>query len=278
MSGKSLYYKLVGITTRPNYWSCSAFSRYVQERTGVSTKPTAATGENWDKWQKENEKRFGYWFTEEILDHIQDVVYFPMDVFKNIRRYLRNRFIDKTHMIDTKLHRGEWHEIDHKLIHGMFETIVNFVEYEKAERMYISEIWEMSEKEDISTTAARKKVKKNVPSREQGLKYLDWEISLKEESPFQSAAAQEVKELYLWWKDVRPNRPDPMDVSGWSEYCDNQRDEGKMRFFSREDTTEEERKMVTNLLDKTNEIENQQYDEDTEMMVRLIKIRRSLWT
>ena len=35
-----------------------------------------------------------------------------------------------------------------------------------------------------------------------------------------TTAATEQKRLYDWWKNIRPNRPDPNVESGWNEFCD----------------------------------------------------------
>jgi hypothetical protein len=45
-----------------------------------------------------------------------------------------------------------------------------------------------------------------------------------------------------------------------------------------EDKTPEEAEMCRTALDKSNEIEAAYNKEDEEMMIRLIKIRESLWT
>jgi hypothetical protein len=45
-----------------------------------------------------------------------------------------------------------------------------------------------------------------------------------------------------------------------------------------EDKSEEEAKMCQTALDKSRELELQYATEDEEMMIRLIKVRESLWT
>ena len=59
-------------------------------------------------------------------------------------------------------------------------------------------------------------------SRELGLKYLEWEMNLMDDDKVhltsQAKAAQEQYELYTWWKDIRPNRPDPYEVAGYNAY------------------------------------------------------------
>jgi hypothetical protein len=126
---------------------------------------------------------------------------------------------------------------------------------------------------------------------EAGLAYLDWASELKMddhmgvgkgengygEPTYQALAAREIKELYLWWKEVYPKRPDPHDAGGWSAYCEMRR-QGGCDFFDMEDKTPEEADMGRTALDKSHEIETAYDKEDEAMMIRLIRVRQSLWT
>jgi hypothetical protein len=124
---------------------------------------------------------------------------------------------------------------------------------------------------------------------EAGLSYLNWAKDLtnvefldedkkhEAELTHQALAAREILELYHWWKEVYPKRPDPYDASGWSAYCEMRRAAGR-DFFDMEDKTPEEAEMSRTALDKSQEIESAYNKEDEEMMIRLIKIRQSLWT
>lgn len=78
--------------------------------------------------------------------------------------------------------------------------------------------------------------------------------------------------MFLWWKDVRPNRPDPYDVSGWSDVSD------KWNIMSSKDDCKEKRKEIDAARIKINQIEEQYEKEDTEMMKCLIDVRKALWT
>jgi hypothetical protein len=51
-----------------------------------------------------------------------------------------------------------------------------------------------------------------------------------------------------------------------------------LAFLGSESETEDERKETMRILDLCQKIEQEQKDEDTQMMIRLIKIRESLWT
>lgn len=72
------------------------------------------------------------------------------------------------------------------------------------------------------------------------------------------------------------NRPDPHDASGWTEYCERKRQEGG--HFLGEAKDPELKAFGRRALDKTQEIEKAYEQEDTEMLIRLIKVRDRLWT
>lgn len=91
----------------------------------------------------------------------------------------------------------------------------------------------------------------------------------------QALDAKEVFELYTWWKTTRPSRPDQYDVSGWSDYYGKRHKNIESLF---EDQSEEEKAESRAILDKINAIEKAYAEEDEAMMIRLIKIRHSLWT
>lgn len=264
-SFKKLYYWMVGHPgTRIDYWSCGKFADKIRALFHVEPKPHAATGEEWDRWHKANKRNVGYWIAEELLNNLQDIWYFPKDVYRNILRYYKNRFVDKSHYLSTKLKAGEYHEIETRMLHGLFETLVDFVEYEKAHMHMISHPGE-------------KRVK--LPNAELGLKYLDWEINLGDQSPLQSEGAKEVLELYKWWKEVRPQRPDTWEASGLAAFYDAKRedkDEDDGGFLRQEPPNVQAESSI--LFDVRAKIEQMYDDEDTEMMIRLIKVRERLWT
>jgi hypothetical protein len=95
----------------------------------------------------------------------------------------------------------------------------------------------------------------------------------------QAIRAKEIKELYLWWTTTYRNRPDVHDASGWSEYCEACRlaNGGKLSWGSM-DKDPALKKMGDKALKLSQKIEKQYNDEDEAMMIRLIKVRDSLWT
>jgi hypothetical protein len=99
----------------------------------------------------------------------------------------------------------------------------------------------------------------------------------KAEPTSQAVYAKEMKDLYTWWTVTYRNRPDPYDVSGWTEYCEKSRILNDGRLFGSKKTPE-----LKEMSDKSHkllqEIEAAYTKEDEEMMIRLIKIRDGLWT
>lgn len=270
--------------TRVNYWGCSRFADWLRSFVKVK-KPNAATMEDWDEWKKTYKEShpFNYWLTEEFLDNVQNVVMFIPDIVDEARYYLRNRFFDKLHYLPTKLKPGQYYDLDTRLLHGMFESFVDFIEIEKA---WMHVVFNAEDKKKYNYPWwTRKRWTHLIRFRcpEAGLDHIAWEISLDSDPsdvenyvPSQAADAREQLALYKWWKETRPARPDPYDASGWSEICERQI--GKGSFLRNKNRTEEEEQEARAALDKSNEIEQQYDNEDTEMMIRLIKIRKGLWT
>ncbi len=206
-----------------------------------TSKPFAATSEEWRTWQDmAKEKKFRYWLAEEGLDHLQNFVTWPKDQAKKIRCYINNRWISKSHALTSSLERGQWYDFDMRLLYSAFDELVNFVEIELASSSINS-----SEKKYKSSWGGR--------SPEAEIDHLKWASELKNKNngnlndrqpSRQALAAQETLALYQWWKVERPNRPDPNSIASQ---------------------------------EKLN-LENKQDDEDTAMLIRLVKIRQSLWT
>jgi hypothetical protein len=125
---------------------------------------------------------------------------------------------------------------------------------------------------------------------EAGMEYLKWASSLtnvdfldedkKHEAvpTYQATSAKEIIELYTWWTVTYRNRPDAYEASGWTAACEASRiaNGGKLSFSSDKDPVlKKASDKAHKLLQK---IEADYEKEDEAMMIRLIKIRQSLWT
>jgi hypothetical protein len=276
---------------RANYWSCSPFADWLRG----TAKLEAGTSKEWRLWKQaaKDTHPIRYWIVEEGLDYIQDFVNWPADKFHSIRYYINNRWVSRTNSLTAHkrdIKPGEWRDVGNRFLPCMFNELVDFVEVEQA---WHHVLWSDEEQKKYQVPWWRKSFLRWRTWRcaEAGLEYLRWASNLKiDESmgvepgeegygdpTYQAKAAQEIIALYTWWKEVYPNRPDVYDVSGWTEYCATRR-KSDFDFFDFDDETEEDKKKSKQSLDKINELELQYEQEDEEMMIRLIKIRKSLWT
>lgn len=276
-----------------NYWSCTKFADWIRGTSKIS----AGTEEEWRAWKSiAKKKKVRYWLAEEGLDHLQNVLNWPKNRLQDIRHYVDNRWISKTHTLtSSNLKRGQWHEFDTRLLYSSFDSLVDFVEIELAWfHMICSDEAYKKYKTPWHHSIFRFRVRRNP---ECGLEYLNWAASLCHDEEWvdpndpdfgkptnQALAAQEMLALYNWWKEVRPARQDPMDGSGWSNYCCERRKKAEAQGSDlilpilEGNETEEEKAHAHQILEVCHEIESEQENEDTEMLIRLIKIRKYLWT
>lgn len=223
--------------------------------------PPYAEMEEWDNIDKNNHSKYPirYWLNETLIPN----VWWPIERnYNNIVSYIRFGFFEKMHFINTGL-KPDYYDADTRLLHGMFSLLKDFVEVEKA---WMEAVFNKDYKRPFW------KLNNRFRNREFGIEYLNWEISLGDEheeaNKSQAGAAQIIKDLYLWWVDERPNRMDPYDLLP------------KEPVFNKElirniDKISPERKKIYKEIHK---LEEQYYKEDTEMLIKLIKIRRNLWT
>jgi hypothetical protein len=274
---------------RSNYWSCTKFADWIRG----TPKRGALTADGWAEWEDEAKayNPIRYWIAEEALDAVQNFIWWPVDQLYAVKYYINNRFVTRTHSLTAHprdIKPGQWQDVGNRFLPCLFNELVDFVEIETA--------WSHIAWSD----EARKKYKapfwasgwfrwRTWRCPQAGLDHLDWAMTLtdeewleegekhKAEPTGQAIRAKELKELYIWWTTVYPNRPDPYEVSGWSAYCDAKRDLNEGRLFGSEETAEL-RKQGDKALKLSSKIEKQYDDEDERMMIRLIKARDSLWT
>lgn len=212
-----------------------------------------------------------FWFLSvAIPDSIETAFTWPFRKWNDIVWWLRYRYSPKYryYLIDTKLKPG-YYDADHRMLHGLFSLLVDFVECEKGWMQRI-----MGENEKKVGFIERWRFR----DRDAGIRYLTWEATLDnpalpplDQVPSQAEAAREILELYKWWTENYPNRLDPSDASGWSDECEKQRANGSL--LNQPLTTSGKF-----ALDKYREIEERYYAEEQEMLKRLIDLRHRLWT
>lgn len=274
-----------------NYWSCSKFADWLR---GTS-KPGAETSKGWRVWNElaKTSHPVRYWIAEELLDRIQSFLRLPIDAVYGVKYYINNRWVTRTHCLTAHprdIKPGHWCDVGYRFLPCLFNELVDFVEVELA---WWHIVWD--DKQAAAFKApfyARGWWRWRVwRSQAAGLANLEWQRNLRHDEEWigaddplygkltpQAEKANEILALYMWWTVERPVRPDPHDASGWTAWCDRRRQEDGSPFWDLEDRNEEEREQSRRILDECHRLEQQQEQEDTDMMIRLIKIRQGLWT
>lgn len=278
-----------------NYWTCSKFADWIRG----TAKLGAATAEDWEEWRITAKMRhsFRYWLAEEGLDYIQNfVMYIPEKIYA-AKYYINNRFITRTHALTAHprdIKPGEWCDVGNRFLPCLFNELVDFVEVELA-------WWH------LAWADKQERAKYKAPwynfgwfrvrgwrCAQAGLDNLEWQRNLKYNEDWmdkddprfgkptpQAETAQEILDLYTWWTQTYRNRPDPMEASGWTAYCDAKREETgneSVLSFMKETKNPALKKQGDKAHKALYKIEAAYEKEDEQMMIRLIKIRRGLWT
>jgi hypothetical protein len=276
---------------RSHYWTIGKFADWVRG----TPKLKMGTGEEWDEWTRKAQgvSPLRYWLAEEGLDYAQKIVFWPTDTLYAIKYYVNNRWVTRTHSLTAHprdIKPGQWCDVGNRFLPCLFNELVDFVEVELA-------WWHLA-------WSPEERPKYNMPwwavgwwrvrtwrCPQAGLDNLEWQSNLRwkedevgsdfkglgELTP-QAKNALEILALYKWWTEVYRNRPDPHDASGWTAYCELSRlaNGGKLSFSG--DKTPELRKASKLAMKELRKIEAAYEKEDEQMMIRLIKIRNSLWT
>ena len=276
---------------RSNYWTIGKFADWLRG----TPKLKCGTSEEWDAWteQAKTAHPIRWWIAEEGLDHLQKFVYYIPDRLNDIRYYINNRWITRSHALTAHprdIAPGTWRDVGNRFLPCLFNELVDFVEIEQA---WHHCIWSDDAKTKFDVPWYRKGWLRLRTWRcpEAGMEYLRWAETLtneefleegekhKAEPTYQAKAAKEIIELYTWWTTTYRNRPDPMDASGWSAHCEAMRVKYPGSMFSSLNSKDPADRKASDRAHKLlQKIEAAYEKEDEAMMIRLIKIRDGLWT
>lgn len=253
------------------YWSLSLLAKRIRTTFGLEN-PEFGTLEAWDihRYVSMRKAPFVYWLTNVGFNAAQDFVYFPYRKAQELTSYIDNRWTSHSHSIVTNLKRGEWHECDELMLYAMMTLMNDFILNQKAWMEYCSNNKTHNYKLPFWKTMWPFRRFTALNSEEMGLNYLRWEKTLVYGSEMgldsndsfynkptpQAKAAKELYTLYHWWNYVRPLRLDLYD----------------------ENYEELKNKLGSDYIQKIAKIDEEYYNEDTDMLSRLVKIRVNLWT
>ena len=275
---------------RNHYWTIGKFADWLRG----TPSPGAQTSRGWREWKQQAQAAhpIRYWIAEEGLDYLQQFVFYIPDKIYGLKYYVNNRWVTRTHALTAHprdIKPGDWCDVGNRFLPCLFNELRDFVEVELA-------WWH------IAWDSGSERKKYNAPfwatgwfrwrtwrCPQAGLDNLAWQMKLTNEEfleddqkhlaepTYQANNAKEILALYKWWTEVYPNRPDPYEAGGWSAYCEQRRQAGN-DLLDFEDRTPEQAEQSRQALDTTQSIEDKYNQEDEEMMIRLIRIRQSLWT
>lgn len=229
---------------------------------GVSPN-VARTAGGWDNFRKFHKKNnpIRYFLNEKL----EETFIWPWSMpLRRAKEWVEYRTTRRYHIVETGMKPG-YADLSEKLLHVNFNMLKDFIEKEKGH------MW--SYHEDSTDH-----------DEQPGVSHLLWEMTLDLDESWggnkaQAENAREQYELYNWWTNDRPYRTEPMDTPEHNAYW-KMRDEiykGEC-FFCRDKDTPELKELQKKAYDLSDKLENLYSKEDEEMLIRLIKIRSSLWT
>lgn len=203
-----------------------------------------------------------YWYI--LRTHVTEFWYILRTY---VRQFVYKFIINPNNVMYSRLPRA-YYDKDVIMLHANFETLVDFVEIELANMWAISNNRGNKSFFDFMFPESNR-------SAADGKSQLAWEMSLpEEENKDQVKTAKEIAALYDWWKNDRPKRKDPYE-DYHNEYSSqmiaNFDENGNfvLKPISRKQAA---------ALRKAYKEEERQHKEDEKMLIRLMKIRRCLWT
>jgi hypothetical protein len=182
----------------------------------------------------------------------------------------------------------EYHEIDELMLFVNFQFLADYIELELAQiTSYRSNL-----------TKLQKLYRRWMPYNIQklffkrdgaaGIKEIQFQIKHTTHKESKNNL-KKIIELYKWWSSVRPNRIDGFRQSGLDKFHRDMREKYpemlsfKLHmilagFDDKQDVEEKDIKKYHMLLDKMTKIDDKHDQEDTNMLITLIKLRHYLWT
>jgi hypothetical protein len=271
-------------------YSNSKFFIWFRSLLGIN-KPAALPFGQWEVWEQDlkSARPVAFWLTETLPDLLEKPRDWIVDPINDLAYYLRMRFVYRSHYVHTNLEPGRHHEFDEKILRGAFTELTNFVEVECA---WMFCIWndENARRYRVPWWRHYGLLRWSLwRSPGAGIAQLKWQIDLdsadkdpQERNPGQADYAREVLLLYTWWTQVRRDRDEDFAwiESGYREFSKEITEKygSDWEFENRVNLTQKEKDRKRKLYDCISELENNAEQEDNDMLMRLIKIRKSLWT
>ena len=215
-----------------------------------------------------------------LKEKIEDFYWGLSRPFRNALSWIQHRTWDKYHVLPTGLEPG-YQDADVRMLHANFNLLVDHVEVELAWMYRFC----FNTKENPLKVSFWKRKFGGFRNAEWGLKYLNQKIKSPEnQDPMCSILdkqervnSKKMLDLYTWWTVDRPARKDPYDeVDRLIQEHKEKTGEDYYTIYILKNKKFPDK--FSKAYKKAHKETDRQYEEDTQKLVELIKLRGSLWT
>lgn len=237
--------------------------------------PGSLSSKGWRLFDKEfkEEAPIRYWIKEDF----KHAIIYPIKwKYRAISDWIRYRTYDRCHVVKTGLKPG-YCDITTQMLNVSFNMLKDFVECELAWSRFQ---WESTLPWYRKIRIVRRYIRATFRDPKLGLEHLDWAATLddprlppKDRCDHQAISARETRELYIWWVNTRPARKE-IEIPKYKDQglgilspLDEDFDRNSPDFKKFEEAMKTQR-----------DLDEEWKIEDTEMLVRLVKVREGLWT
>ena len=273
------------------YYAGNSFFRWLRTKVFKIEKPHALPLSQWSSWEEKfkDEHPFAFFLTESIPDVLEKIPEWTIDPIMNVKYYLANRFVSQTHKLQTRLKPGKWYDADTRITSACFETLVDYVEIELADR-YVSFSSEKDQALYNFPWWTKYRLTRWVPYRckQAGLASLKWACTLDDpslpvydRSERQAECAREISIIYFWYTQARIKQEDIWKIVGLDKNWDEmEKKYGETWIFggANKKVSPEDRALYDELTAKADKMEKELEQTEDDMLIRLIKVRRELWS
>jgi len=215
-----------------------------------------------------------------LKEKIEDFYWDLSRPFRNALYWIRHRTWDKYHVLQTGLRPG-YQDADVRMLHANFSLLVDHVEVELAWMYRFC----FNTKENPLKVSFWKRKFGGFRNAEWGLKYLNQKIKSPEnQDPMCSILdkqervnSKKIIDLYTWWTVDRPARKDPYDEVD-RLIQEHKEKTGENCYTIHILTNKKLPPKISKAYKKAHKETDRQYEEDTQKLVELIKLRGSLWS